>query len=168
MTLKIGNDILGGSGLHSRLGDRIRQKEGISYGVGSWVWAILLNNSGGFGSFAIYNPQNLDKLDKAYKEVLDKLLQTGITEEELKNAKSGVLQSRALENADDSRLVSKMDDHLYYNRTMAWDANEDKKIEGFTIDEVNAALRKYISPEKLVYVKAGDFNSANENQPITK
>jgi predicted Zn-dependent peptidase len=38
--LVMGNYIIGGGFLNSRLATRIRQKEGISYGVGSWLQQI--------------------------------------------------------------------------------------------------------------------------------
>ena len=80
----MGNYILGGGGgLSSRLGDRIRQKEGLSYGVGSMAmadafdpWAMLL-------IYAIANPPNIPKVETAVMEELDRLLEKGVTSDEL-------------------------------------------------------------------------------------
>jgi zinc protease len=38
-----------------------------------------------------------------------------------------------------------------------FNANEEQ-VKALTLDQVNAALRKYISPDKMVFVYAGDFN----------
>ena len=56
--MKMADFIFGGGFLNSRLAMRIRQKEGISYGVGSWLEAGSLDENGSFGSYAIYNPDN--------------------------------------------------------------------------------------------------------------
>jgi zinc protease len=40
---------------------------------------------------------------------------------------------------------------------MKWDADLEKNINALTVDQVNAAMRKWINPEKFTYVQAGDF-----------
>ncbi len=155
--LTLGNFILGGGFLNSRLATRIRQKEGISYGVSSWVYASSWDKSGGFGSFAIYNPDNLAKLEKAVKEELEKIIKDGITADELKAAKSGYLQNQQVDRAEDRGLVYKLNNNLRLGRTMAFEAEQEKQIAALTVEQVNEAIRKYIKPEKLVIVKAGDF-----------
>ena len=66
--------MLGGGFLNSRLAVRIRQKEGISYGVGSNFGASALDESGTFNAFAIYAPQNVAKLEMAFKEEIQKVI----------------------------------------------------------------------------------------------
>ncbi len=46
---------------------------------------------------------------------------------------------------------------LYIERTLAWDAALEKKVEALTGEQVLAAMRKYIDPAKMTIVKAGDF-----------
>lgn len=158
--LIMGDYIWGGGFINSRLATRLRQKEGLSYGAGSYMYARPKDTTGFFGSYAIYNPENLDKLDKAYKEEINKLLKEGITAEELKAAKGGYLQSQQVQRADDMFLVRQSNMNLFFDRDMNWYANQEKQIADLTVDQVNAALRKYVKPEKIVYVKAGDFAKA--------
>ncbi len=155
--LIMGNFILGGGFLNSRLATRIRQKEGISYGVGSYLQAGDLDSEGNFGSYAIYNPENSDKLMAAYKEELQKILKDGITEQELADAKSGFLQSRNRNRSQDNYLVEKLTRYMPLNRTIKWDADQEKAISSLTTAQINATLKKWIKPEKIVYVQAGDF-----------
>ena len=75
--LVLGNYMLGGGFLNSRLAVRIRQKEGLSYGVGSQVQASPLDASGSFVAFAIFAPQNRAKLEVAFQEELARVLQDG-------------------------------------------------------------------------------------------
>ncbi|MBK6988200.1 MAG: insulinase family protein [Bacteroidetes bacterium] len=155
--LVMGNYMLGGGFLNSRLATRIRQKEGISYGVGSWLRASSLDQSGEFGSYAIYNPENSTKLINAYNEELNKMISEGFTEAELKDAISGFIQSRGKNRSDDGYLVNRLNDYLNLNRTLLWDDSLDKTVSTLTPSTVNAAMKKWIIPGDITIVQAGDF-----------
>ncbi|MBI1226186.1 MAG: insulinase family protein [Bacteroidetes bacterium] len=158
--LVMGNFMLGGGFLNSRLAVRIRQKEGLSYGVGSGLSASSQDKSGMFQAYAIYAPENADKLEAAFKEEIDKMRTEGFTAEELEAAKSGYIQSRGMNRAEDRSLSSTLNSYLQLDRTMMWDADLEKKIMALTPAQINAAMKKYIDPTKFVYVKAGDFEKA--------
>lgn len=155
--LVLGNYMFGGADMNSRLANRIRQKEGLSYGVGSMLNAGTIDKSGRFQALAIYAPQNRDKLEAAFKEEVAKMLKEGFTEEEIKAAKTGWLQARQVSRAQDNELVGKLNSYLYLNRTLAWDAELDKKVAALTAEQIHAAMRKFIDPNKITIIKAGDF-----------
>src|SRR5205085_4867850 len=92
----IGNYIFGAGALSSRLGDRIRQKEGLSYGVSSGFSADPFDPRASLRINAICNPTNIEKVEKCVREELDRLLKDGVTEDELNKAKQGYLQSHAM------------------------------------------------------------------------
>ncbi|GAB3990055.1 pitrilysin family protein [Spirosoma daeguense] len=170
--LMIGNYMLGGGALSSRLMARIRQKEGLSYGVGSQVNASSLDKFGTFMTYAMYNPENAEKLEKAFREELDKMRTQGFSADEVKEAKKGFLQERQVTLAQDPALAFMLNNNLYINRSMAFEADLDKKIAALTPEQINAAVKKHIDPAKLVTIKAGDFAKAakkmaekNEKQP---
>jgi zinc protease len=158
--LALGNYMLGGGFLNSRLGNRIRQKEGISYGVGSQLQASPLDKSGVFITFAIYAPQNVDRLEAAFKEEIARALKDGFTEDEVKAAKSGWLQSRQVSRAQDAELAGKLSTYLFLNRALAWDEEFEKKVNALTPDEIVAAMRRHLDPAKITIIKAGDFAKA--------
>lgn len=158
--LVLGNYMLGGGFLNSRLATRIRQKEGLSYGVGSGLSAGSLDKNGQFFAQAIYAPQNAAKLEAAIKEEIARALKDGFTAEEVAAAKSGYLQSQQLNRAQDAGLVRKLAQYRLLNRTLAWDSELEKKIAALTPDEIAAAMRRHIDPSKLTIVKAGDFAKA--------
>ena len=158
--LVLGNYMLGGGFLNSRLATRIRQKEGLSYGVGSQFSASSLDESGTFFANAIYAPENADKLEAAFKDELAKLLKDGFTAEEVTAAKTGLLQGRRLSRAQDRELTGRLNNYLFLNRTIAWDADFDGKLESLTVEQVNAAMRKFMTPENITIIKAGDFAKA--------
>jgi zinc protease len=162
--LYMANYVLGDGVLNSRLMTRARQKEGISYGIGSYVYADDNDRLGGFGSYAIYNPENGDRLEAAYREEVEKLAKEGITADELKAAKSAVLQNRQVQRSQDGMLADTWAQYLTKaeGRTFAYDAELEKRIAALTLEQVNAAAKKYIDYSKLVIVKAGDFAKAKK------
>jgi zinc protease len=155
--LEVGNFILGGGSLSSRLGDRVRQKDGLSYGVRSAYNASALDKSASFQFMAICNPANMDKVNRAIAEELDRLLKDGVEAKELAEAKGAYLKQLKVARSNDAALAGDLGDGLQAGRTLEYDAALEKKIAGLTVDEVNAALRKYLDPKRLVIVEAGDF-----------
>lgn len=157
--LVLGNYILGNSD-NSRLRMRIRVKEGLSYGVGSRILVSSLDKSGTFTSFAIYAPQNVARVEAAYKEEIARALADGFTTEEVEAAKAGFLQSQQVNRAQDSVLARLIAARLYTNRTLEWDADFERKIAALTPAQINAAMRRHIDPSKITIIKAGDFQKA--------
>ena len=158
--LTIGNYILGSSGLSSRLGDRVRQQEGLSYGVGSFTNSQSLDPRTTFTVYAITNPANIGKVETAIREEIERLLKDGITAEELDAAKQGYLEEQKVSRADDGRLASILGSTSQTGRTMQYYSNLQQQIGDLTVEEVNIALRKYIDPKRIVLAVAGDFAAA--------
>lgn len=156
--LQVGNYILGAGALSSRLGDRVRQKEGLSYSVGSGISAHPIDERANLTLFAIANPENKDKLISVINEEIQLLLKDGITQAELDAAKQGILQSSQLERTQDSNLAGILVSNLFAGRDMSYYAGFEQKVAELSVEEVNSALRKYIDPERLVICIAGDFN----------
>ncbi len=155
--LLLGNYMLGGGFLNSRLATRIRQKEGLSYGVGSRLAASPLDAAGTFMTFAIYAPENATKLEAAFREEIDRMLQQGFTAEEVDQAKSGFLQGQQVSRAQDAELARKLASYLFYPRTVAWDEELERKIAALTPAQINAAMKRHVDPAKITIFKAGDF-----------
>jgi zinc protease len=156
--LVIGNFILGGGGgLSSRLGDRVRQKEGLSYGVGTGMRTSSVDPRTSFYVYAIANPQNVEKLKAAIREEIDRIVKDGVTEQELEAAKKGYLQQLEVDRTDDGGLAAELADSLFAGRTLSFDAKQEAAIASLTVAQVNEALRKYVKPERLVLAIAGDF-----------
>lgn len=156
----IGNFMLGGGFLNSRLATRIRQKEGLSYGVGSFFSASSQDKAGAFGAFAIHAPENAEKLEAAFREEIQKVITEGFTEEELEAAKSGWLQSQTVRRAQDRAVTGALNNNLYLGRTMSWDKALEEKINKMSVEDINKAMKKHIHPDKITIAKAGDFEAA--------
>ncbi len=163
--LTLANYIFGGGFLNSRLATRIRQEEGLSYGVGSQVSFHPIDERGQFVAYAIYAPENLEKLEAAYREEVRKILDEGFTDDEVEAGIKGYLEFANLQRAQDQTLAGTLNSNLYFGRSMAWHADREAAIQSLTTEQINAAARRWIDPEKMTFVKAGDFAKAQRVIP---
>ncbi len=157
--LALAGFLLGGGG-GSRLEGRIREKEGLSYGVGSFFSASDLDRSGHFGVYAICAPQNMARVAADVQEELLRARKEGFTDAEVAAAKSGYLADLRLRRARDGSLAGILARYLYTGRTFAWDAALEARIAALTPAELQAALERHVDPARLVVVRAGDFAHA--------
>ncbi len=159
--LYLANYIIGGgSELNSRLAQRIRQKEGLSYSVGSQLNVGSLDRAGSWSVYAIAAPQNIAKVEAAFREELQKALTDGFQPAEIAAAKSGILQQRLQQRAQDNVLAGTWNSLMYVNRTFAFSKDIDDKISALTAENLLAAIKKHLDPGKITNVKAGDFAKA--------
>jgi zinc protease len=163
--LNMGNFILGGGFLNSRLATRIRQKDGLSYGVGSRFNASDLDKNATFMAYAIYNPENREALEIAFKEEIEKARKDGFTAEEVEAAKSGWIQSQQMNRAQDRSMAGTLGSNAYLNRTMQWSKELEEKMMALTPEDINKAITKYIDVNKMIMLRAGDFAKAEAKKP---
>jgi zinc protease len=150
------NYLLGGGG-NSRLWKRIREVEGFSYDVRSGIsWNPFEANSLWQAS-AIFAPQNRAKVEDAFREEVARALKDGFSAAELAEGQRGLLNFRQLSRAQDRSVASALANNLYLGRTFEVSARVDAALRRLTLEQVNAALRKYIRPDSFVAAFAGDF-----------
>lgn len=152
----------GGTGLSNRLVDRLRQKEGLSYGVGSHVSLPKFGDRANWSLYAITAPQNLARAELCAREEIARIVKDGITEKELAEAKKGILESRAVNRAQDDYLAQGWLEFLSTGRTYAFSADFEAGVEKLTVADVNAALQKMIDPADVTFVLAGDKAKAEK------
>jgi len=156
--LLMANRILGGSGT-SRLWVRVRETEGLSYGVRSYLSASPLDPYANLTISAIVNPANMPKLRTVMDAELRKLLEQGVTDQELKRAKDSWLEQRQVSRSQDPALAGLLAEHLYAGRSIRYEAELEENVRGLTPDQVLAAARKYLDLGRRVVVNAGDFQA---------
>ena len=158
--LEIATTILGGGILNSRITERLRQKDGVSYGAGGNLQADPDKDDQNSQIFvyAIYNPGNLEKVQLGFREEIQRFIDEGVTEEEVKNAVNGWVQGQNVSRAKDNELSSLINNNLYYNRDMSYHKQMEERVSKLTVAEVNAAIRKYVKPfDRWTVVSAGDY-----------
>jgi zinc protease len=156
--LVMANFILGGNTLASRLGERIRQQEGLSYGVTSSFSAAALDARAHFTVTAISNPQNSPRVAQAARQEMERLSRDGVSGAELARAKAGYLQQLTVMRTNDAALTGILTGLLLNHRSFAYYRELEKKIEALTPEQVSEAFRQHIDLQKLVIISAGDFD----------
>jgi zinc protease len=161
--LVLGNYLLGG-GMNSRLFTRIRQKEGLSYGVGAFFSAGPKDEAGMFQGMAIAAPQNVPKVEAAFKEEVARALKDGFTEQEIAEARKGWLQGRNVSRANDNELASTLTGLMHHDRTLDFQEKVENSVAALTGEQIVSAMRRHIKPDQISFVKAGDFRKAGISQ----
>ncbi|MBU4612151.1 insulinase family protein [Achromobacter sp. GG226] len=156
VALYLANSLLGQSET-SRLWTRIREKEGLSYDVRSMLTASSFEKSGDWTMYAIYAPENRERLETALREELARVVKEGFTEEEVREGVDALLNQRRLTRAQDGALANAWLGYLDTGRTFAWSAKIDEQLAALTTDQVNAIVRKYLKPDQFTASLAGDF-----------
>lgn len=121
----------------SRLWNRVRETEGLSYNVRSSLSVSSFEPTASWTMYAIYAPQNRERLEKAIGEELARVLKDGFTDKEIADGKHALLNYRNLARAQDDILASTWLDYLQRGRTFAWSAEMDQKISALTPEAVN-------------------------------
>lgn len=154
--MQLVNQMLGGGALRSRLADRIRQKEGLSYGVGSFLSVPSLDEASNWIVYAMSAPQNVAKVEAAMRDELAIVLKEGFTEAELNDAKKAWKQSEEVARTQDAGLAMQLNTYLALDRTMSFDKNLESKLMALSLAQVNDVLRRWINLDKISVIVAGD------------
>lgn len=155
----LANYMFGGS-ITGRAPNRIRNQEGLSYGVSSRFAAPVIGNAASFDGAAISNPRNTPKVEASFRDELAKTLANGFTADEVAAAKKALRDQRTVGRSQDAGLLGLIATREEFGRTLAWDEQMDAKLDALTVDQVNAAFRRHVSLDQLSIVKAGDFQAA--------
>jgi zinc protease len=84
-----------------------------------------------------------------------------VARDELEPVRSELLQQRFQGRANDDELVMALTALSQDGRTLEFDAALDEAFKKVSVDEVNAAVKKYFDPSKVVLIKAGDFKTVS-------
>jgi len=154
----VANYLLGGSP-NARLWARIREKDGLSYDVRSYVLWNNFELASRWQASAIFAPQNQPKVEAALQQEVARALKYGFTQKELDESRVGLLNQRRLGRAQDPAVAGALVNNLYLQRKFALQQATDDAIAALTLAQVNAALRRYIDPARWVVIWAGDFKN---------
>ncbi len=157
--MQLANYMFGGS-TGARLFKRIRDKEGLSYGVNSGFTALTKAEGATFSLQAISNPQNSPKVEASMMDELARTLKDGFTAEEVAASRKSWLEEQAVNRSQDQGLLAGLMGHERFGITYQYDADLEAKVAALTPQQVNDAFRRRVSIEGLAIVKAGDFKKA--------
>jgi zinc protease len=149
--------LLGGGFLAGRVPQRLREKDGLSYGAGTFLRVDPRDDRAALMGYAIYAPENVTKVERGFLEEVDKAVTFGFTEKELALAKEGLLKEREQGRSEDAGLAMALVEQLDLGRTMAFEQQVDDRLKALKASEVGAVLKRHVDAKRLTTVKAGDF-----------
>jgi zinc protease len=157
LAARIANSALGQSTLSSRLGLKVRDEMGLTYGINS-----SFPESGiGDGPFTIavtVAPQNIDQAIKTTMEIVSDYLTNGIREDELRDEKSSHTGAFKVGLATNSGMASQIASAELLNLGVNYLDEFPSQIASLTKAQVDQAIRKYLHPEVATTVIAGTID----------
>jgi zinc protease len=149
-----------GETITSRISDRIRNREGLSYGANARLTVPAEGEAAMLSGTVSLNPAVGPKVESSFMDELKKVYDAGFTAAEVDAAKKAYLESRMVGRSTDGALLALMVSHEQLGRPFTWDSDLEARIQSLTVEQINAAFRKHIDPNSVSIVKAGDFNTA--------
>ena len=149
-----------GEPITSRISDRIRNREGLSYGANARLTVPAEGDSAMLSASVSLNPGVGPKVEFSFLDELKKVSEAGFTADEAAAAKKAYMDARMIGRSTDGALLSFIASHEQLDRPYKWDADLEAKIQALTVEQINAAFRKHIDPSGVSIVKAGDFKAA--------
>jgi zinc protease len=159
VALDMANEMLGGGTfLSSRISMRLREAEGMSYGAGSYMSSDFKYPASSWGVYAIFNPLYKNRLDSALRDEISKALLNGFKEDEFKKSEASWLQQRKTILGLDQYMTYQLASYLDQGKDLSFYTDYENKVNSLSLKQVNDAFRKYISPDKITFIYAGDFD----------
>ncbi|MBE9005928.1 insulinase family protein [Fortiea sp. LEGE XX443] len=147
------NQILGGDTLSSYLGTEVRDRQGLTYGIYSYLQAQ--KNAGTFWIEMQTSPEDSNKAIASTRKLLQEIHQQGVTANDVDTAKNTLVSNYNVSLADPEELAHKMLMNQVYGMNIAELRSFTDKIKQVTLAQVNQAARELLHPDKIVVVTAG-------------
>jgi len=161
--LTIAGEVFGDT-TNSRLFERIRVKDGLSYGANAYFSIPTKDDGAQLSGSAIAAPQNMPKVEADFNDELARALKDGFKADEVEKAKKTWLDEQAQARTEDSSIAYTLMDRERWGRTLMWDAKLEAAVAALTAKQVNAAFKRHVDPAAVSIVKGGDFKKAGAYQ----
>lgn len=151
----LANSALGQSSLTSRLGVRVRDTEGLTYGIHSSFHATHL--AGPFVVTVTVKPESRDAAVASTLDEIRKFVREGLTEKEIADEKSSRVGKFKVDLASNAGIAQAVDTALYYGLGLEYLDDFGRRVGAVTKDEADDAFRKLVDPDAFTIVSAGTF-----------
>ena len=155
LALRAGTAALG-SGFTGRLMANVREKEGLTYGIGAGL-ADDAFTDGAWEIQANFAPELLEKGMVAIQRELDSWYEKGITEPELERVKSNLIGTFKVSLATTDGLSNALLNAIHRGYDVTWLDEYPKRIAALTLADVNGSIKKHLAPAKMTVIKAGSI-----------
>jgi zinc protease len=161
--LTIASMIFGGS-TNSRLFERIRVKDGLSYGASGGFSVRVKDDGSDLSGNAIAAPQNMAKVEADFNDELARAVKDGFTADEVAKAKKTWLDERMVQRTEEGSIAGLLASRERWGRTLMWDAKLEAAVAALTPEQVSDAFKRHVDPAAISIVKGGDFKKAGTYQ----
>ena len=151
--LYVGNYILGGGGLVSRLSQEIREKRGLSYSVYSYFYPLRDNGPFVMG-LQTRNNQSEQAL-KVMRATLADFVKNGPRKEELEAAKKHITGGFPLRLDNSGKIAGYLAVMGFYELPLTYLDDFNKRVEAVTLEQIDDAFRRRVNPDRMVTVVVG-------------
>jgi zinc protease len=153
LALRVGTAIFG-SGFTGRLMANVRDKEGLTYGIG----ALVINDTFSDGDWRIsatFSPTLLGRGVESTRRQLLQWHQQGVTAGELASRKSEMIGSYQVSLATTTGLATALMSTVQRGLPLSWLDEYPARINALSLEQVNGAIKKYLHPDRMVLIQAG-------------
>jgi len=160
--LYVGNHVLGGNGLVSRISEEIREKRGLSYNAYSYFAPMH-----GRGPFLMGLQTRNDQADDALallRKVLEKFVRNGPTAKELKAAQQNITGSFALSIASNGKIADQLAMIGFFGLPLDYLDTFNDHVNAVTVASARTAFQRHIHPDRMATVIVG-APVANDDKP---
>lgn len=158
--LYVGNHVLGGGGMVSRLFEEIREKRGLSYSAYSYFSPMRFN-----GPFLAGLQTRSDQVDEALSvlmENINRFIEEGPSKEELIASKKNITGGYPLRIDSNSKILGYVVMIAYYGLPLDYLDTFNANVEAVTIEQIKDAFKRRLAPDKLITVMVGSLAEKKE------
>ncbi|MDQ2969730.1 MAG: insulinase family protein [Acidobacteriota bacterium] len=152
----LANSALGQSSLTSRLGVRVRDTEGLTYGIHSSFHATHV--PGPFVVSVTVKPASRDAAVASTLDEISRFVEKGMTEKELADEKSSRIGKFMVDMASNAGIAQAIDTALYYGLGLSYLDDFGHRVNAVKKDEADAAFARMVRPDAFTIVSAGTFS----------
>ncbi len=157
--LKLGLHILGGDFV-SRLMQEVREKRGLTYGTNSSVVGVSDGDTGLFFVWGTFAQALLAKGTTITREVLKTWVKKGISKSEFERAKEAMPGNYLVSLSNSGGVASAIMHILQTGKELSFLDTYPNLIQSLGLKDVNAAIKKYVRPDRLVLSAAGSISES--------
>jgi len=151
--LYVGNHILGGSGLVSRISQRIREEHGLAYS--SYSYFLPMQQQGPLLLGLQTANRNREQAQQLLHQTLQRFVSDGPTDEELVRAKQNIRGGFALNLDSNAEMVRYLATIGFYRLPLDYLQRYLERVDAVSVAQVQAAFRRHVNPDRLVTVRVG-------------
>jgi zinc protease len=151
--LYVGNHVLGGGGLVSRLHNEVREKRGLSYSVNSYFSPMEQD-----GPYLLSLQTRNDQVDEALsvmRDTLQKFLDKGPTEDELVASKKNITGGFPLRIASNSNILDYLNVIGFYDLPLDYLEVFNDRVMAVTHEQIVDAFQRRVKPETMTTIIVG-------------